>query len=93
MTVSHQHLAQRECLVGRGHHKHEGIGGQGPPTEGDARGGPTISPQSGHASSEGDVLVRARAHPVGEARMGGLAGGDGAEAKKMGERGVGAAPG
>jgi hypothetical protein len=66
--VSHQHLAQRERLVGEGHHKREGIGGQGPPAEGDARGGPTISPQSGHASSEGDVSVRVRAHPVGEAR-------------------------
>jgi hypothetical protein len=62
VTVSHEHLAQRERLVGRGHHMREGIGGQGPPAEGDARGGPTISPQSGHASSEGDVSVRAHAH-------------------------------
>jgi hypothetical protein len=59
VTVSHQHLAQRERLVGGGHHKREGIRGQGPPAEGDVRGGPTISLQSGHTSLEGDVSVRA----------------------------------
>jgi hypothetical protein len=45
-------------------------------------------------SSVGDVSVRAHAHPMGEARAwGGLMGGGDAEAKKTGERGVGAAPG
>lgn len=62
VPVSHQCLAQREHLVGGGYCQPEGIRGQGSPAEGDAQGGPTISPQSGHTSSE------ARAHPVGEAR-------------------------